>query len=156
MAWCQLLKEDTSVLPFLEGSILRMLEEYPSSHNGLSRTQNDILEIVSNGVQQLGKVFVEQQKREERVFLGDIVFADIITELMSQKMPLLRVEDSERCELPFSPDKTVMLTNLARDVLHAQMSWLSEHSIDKWLGGVHLSVNNMWLWNSDRNKIERG
>ena len=28
--------------------------------------------------------------------------------------------------------------------------------IDKWLGGVYLSGQNIWLWNSETQKVERG
>jgi len=35
--WCALLKMDTTALPFLEGAVIRLLEEYPSCANGLSR-----------------------------------------------------------------------------------------------------------------------
>ncbi|MEE9397714.1 MAG: hypothetical protein V3V31_11950 [Methylococcales bacterium] len=36
--WFGLLNTDTSALPFLEGAIVRLLEEYPNCSNGLSRT----------------------------------------------------------------------------------------------------------------------
>ena len=54
-AWVSLLHQDISVLPFLEGAVLRMLEEYPSTFNGLSRTQNDILQILSGAEEELVK-----------------------------------------------------------------------------------------------------
>lgn len=36
--WHDLLNTDTSALPFLNGVIIRLLEDYPNSSNGLSRT----------------------------------------------------------------------------------------------------------------------
>lgn len=154
--WAKLLHKNTKVLPFLHGTIHRMLEEYPSESNGLSRTQNDILDIVSNGEYRLGRIFAEQQKREKRVFLGDTVFIDIVNEMMVVNFPLLISNLGDRVELPFSQDQQMSITQKGLDVLSGKVHWLEIHTVDKWLGGVHLSKKNVWLWNSETKEIERG
>jgi len=156
LPWCELLNEDTSALPFLEGAVLRMLEEYPFSGNGLSRIQNDILDIVAQGEERAGKIFVAQQEREERVFLGDVVFLDNINEMMDKDAMLLTSEQGDRIEPPLSPEKKVQITVYGLEVLNGEKQWLEKHQIDKWLGGVHLSKENMWIWNSECNEMKRG
>ena len=155
LPWYELLKQDTSALPFLYGAIERMLEEYPSAVNGLSRTQNDVLDIIFKGETHLGKIFGEQQKREERVFLGDVVFLDIVREMMDVNSPLIIPTLENRIELPFSVDTKVTMTQKGLNVLAGTEHWLETHTIDKWLGGVHLSKKNVWLWNSETQEIKR-
>jgi hypothetical protein len=154
--WSELLREDISVLPFLEGTVLRMLEEYPSTLNGLSRIQQDILEIVSQGEEMLGKIFVAQQEREERVFLGDTVFMDTVNEMLDPNSALLTSEYGEKLTLPFSPEKKVKITAYGLEILYGKQHWLEKHTIGKWLGGVHLNPQNIWLWNSNTKELERG
>lgn len=154
--WSALLNEDTSALPFLQGTVLRMLEEYPSSYNGLSRTQNDILDIVAQGEKSVGKIFAAQQEREERIFLGDTVFADIVNEMMSEDASLLTSQWGDRINPPFIPVKKVQITAYGLEVLSGEQQWLEKCQINKWLGGVHLTAQNVWLWNSETQKIERG
>lgn len=147
LEWYELLKEDTSALPFLRGAVLRMLEEYPSSPNGLSRIQNDILDIAVQGEERIGKIFTAQQKREERVFLGDAVFIDIINDMLNEVAPLLSIDSTE---------EKVTITKLGLEVLMSKRHWLEDHTVNKWIGGVHLSRDNIWLWNAESQKIERG
>ena len=156
LPWCELLKHNTSSLPFLHGAVERMLEEYPSTGNGLSRTQNDILDIISKGEEHLGKIFGKQQKCEERVFLGDTVFLDNINEMMDKDATLLTSEQGDRIEPPFSPEKQVQITAYGLEVLNGEKQWFEKYQIDKWLGGVYLSKENIWFWNSELKEIERG
>jgi hypothetical protein len=154
--WSELLGEDISVLPFLEGTVLRMLEEYPSVQNGLSRIQQDILEIVLQGEEMLREIFVAQQEREERVFLGDTVFMDTVNEMLDPNSALLTSEYGEKLTLPFSPEKKVKITAYGLEILYGKQHWLEKHKIEKWIGGVHLSSQNIWLWNSNTKELERG
>jgi hypothetical protein len=55
--WAGLLQTDTSVLPFLQGAVLRQLEEYPDCSTGLSRTARQALQIILDGEQRPGRVF---------------------------------------------------------------------------------------------------
>ena len=156
LLWQALLKEDTSALPFLEGIVLRMLEEYPFAVNGLSRTQNDILEIVSQGEEKLGKIFMAQQENEARIFLGDTIFLDNINEMLEVNAALLTSEQGHNISLPFRPEKRIKITNYGLEVLRGDKHWLDRHHVEKWLGGVHLTPQNIWLWNRKTEKMERG
>ena len=76
--WVALLQMDTTKLPFLEGAILRLLEEYPNCSNGLSRTAQQALKIISQGEKRAGRVFGAFQDSEERKFMGDSSFWEIL------------------------------------------------------------------------------
>ena len=81
--WQQLLSEDTSILPFLSGAILRLLEEYPDYKNGLSRTAKTALHIISKGEKNPWKIFEYYQNTEERRFMGDASFWIILHQLLN-------------------------------------------------------------------------
>jgi hypothetical protein len=74
----ELLRRDTSALPFLHGALRRHLEEFPSARNGLSRTEETALRIASErGPMDWRKLFAATQAEEERPFLGDSSFVRI-------------------------------------------------------------------------------
>ncbi len=89
--WLNLLNKDTSALPFLNGAILRLLEEYPSCKNGLSRTAQIALEIISKGEKRPGRIFGKYQNTEERRFMGDSSFWSILQQLLRIQSPIVTV-----------------------------------------------------------------
>lgn len=44
-----LIKEDTVALPFLKASLKRHLQQFPSSDNGLARTEKHLMEAAAAG-----------------------------------------------------------------------------------------------------------
>ena len=148
--WANLLTVDTSSLPFLESTVWRFLKEYPSCKNALSKIEQDILEIVDAGEHRTGRIFGEQQKREEAIFLADTVFVDIINGLMNENAPLLKSNSGKNILLPFSPEQEVSLTNEGKEVMFGKKQWLAKNSFDKWLGGVHLTKENYWCWDGKK------
>lgn len=144
--WQALLKAGTSVLPFLEGEILRMLEEYPSKKNGLSRTAQKVLEIVAKGVEkQPGKIFGLYAKTEERIFLGDTIFWEILAQMLESNPPLLTLKDDMPL-LPICPEQVMKITDVGREVLSGKKCWTEIHRPNHWIGGVHLTADNIWFW----------
>lgn len=146
--WNALLKEDTSALPFLKGAIVRVLEEYPSQTNGLSRTEQQALTIISEGEHRPGRVFGHNQQLEERIFMGDSGFWTILYEFLESEPPLLKLPEGKELTLPTSPDQELTITPEGKEVLSGKRNWLEINPPDKWIGGVHLSQDNIWCWDS--------
>lgn len=151
--WCALLELDTTLLPFLEGAVIRMLEEYPSCSNGLSRTAQKALEIVLRGEKRPGKIFGCYQESEERRFLGDSSFWSILDDFLASSPPLLKLPEGKELTLPTSPDQELSITQTGKDVLSGKMSWLDIIKLDRWIGGVHLTSDNIWCWDSDSGSL---
>lgn len=146
-AWFGLLNTDTSVLPFLEGAIVRVLEEYPDHLNGLSRTAKQALRIVSAGEKKPGKVFGRYQETEDRVFMGDASFWLILDGLLQSNPPLLNLLGGSSLTLPITPGQELSITPVGLDVLAGKRNWLDTTRLDRWIGGVHLeSDKNIWCW----------
>lgn len=88
-----LLAGDTSALPFLAATLLRYLEQFPAVGSGLSRIECQILQAVAKGVQQPIPLFLEDQRQEARVFMGDTVFWSYVEDLCAEPFPLLALDD---------------------------------------------------------------
>ena len=153
--WHQLLNEDTSVLPYLNGAVVRVLEEYPHCSNGLSRTAQQALEIVQKGDNLASKVFGLNQKAEERVFLGDSSFWCILQELLDSKPALLKLPENIQLTIPTAKDQKLTITPAGLEVLSGQQNWLAIANPDRWIGGVHIEKGNLWCWNPESCSISK-
>ncbi len=153
--WCELLNIDTSALPFLEGTVVRLLEEYPSCTNGLSRTAEQALKVISKGEKRPGRVFGGSQELEERVFLGDSSFWVVLNELLVSNPPLIVLPDGNELTLPTCKDQELSITTAGLGVLDGKLNWLEVSNIDRWIGGVHLNSTHVWCWDSSSKSITK-
>jgi len=151
--WLALLGDDLFSLPFLKSTVLRLLEEYPSSYNGLSRTETQALTIINNSTHNPGKVFAENQAMEGRVYMGDSSFWIILNQLLSAKPPLLSLTGATQLNLPITKEHCLSITKLGKEVLLGKSHYSNYSIIDYWLGGVHLSKDNYWCWDSTTSTI---
>jgi len=136
LSWFALLNEETSSLPFLKNSVQRLLEEYPNTMNGLSRTEHQALLTISKGEKrQKQDIFLESQKQEQHPFIADIIFWKILDEFEKYQLITIKKNDD------------IYITNLGKDVLIGKKNWITIKPIEHWIGGVHLSADNLWCWN---------
>ena len=151
--WQGVLEKDTSVLPFLEGAVLRLLEEYPSKRNGLSRTASEALKIIAKEQEcRPGRVFGLYIETEERKFHGDSSFWNILETMLESNPPLLTLNMPLR---PINPEQCLKMTELGREVLEGKKNFLDYSTIDFWIGGVHITKNTLWCWDG-KEIINRG
>lgn len=130
--------EDAIGLPYLRTALQRLCEEYPSTRDGLSRSQRQALYAIAAGSAGTDELFTRSQAREEASFLSKRAFAMMLDELRT--MPGALFEND---------GKAIALTVLGRRVLAGDADWLEEHSIDRWIGGVHLVPDNLSRWDED-------
>ena len=142
VAWSKLLYDDTSSLPFLRDAVLRMLEEYPNTINGLSKTAHQALLIIANGIHKPYEIFEAYQQQEKRRFMRDAIFFNILKDLLSHNV-LSSSHNGEYLEITAIGDR----------VLKAEQNWLNLIDVDFWLGGVHLTSQNIWCWDIAKQKI---
>ncbi|MEW6271409.1 MAG: DUF1835 domain-containing protein [Thermodesulfobacteriota bacterium] len=155
-----LLDEDTSALPFLAAALRRHLEQLPSLHNGLSRSEEQALRAIASGATRLRDAFVEAQRPEEARFLGDASFA-LYLERLSAGAPLVLLADGGRVVAPRSPgahpsfwDATAALTDAGRAALAGARDRVRADGVDRWLGGVHLEGREVrWRWDADTRRL---
>jgi hypothetical protein len=143
---------DTSPLPYLEGALLRHLEEFPEVADGLSRSERQILRALDSGAAAFEEVFRATQGMEERIYMGDSSFHRILRELATSPRPLVRLDP------PGASGSLrvlrISLTPTGREVLAGQDDWVRIRGIDRWLGGVHLQgPEAAWRWDAAAGRL---
>jgi hypothetical protein len=140
--------EGAPVLPFLGDALLRFLAEYPSAANGLSRTEQLALQVLLAGPSPAGALFAATQSEEERPFMGDSTFFDILQRLAMARVPLVSIDPGAGD--PAFRSRVVTITGAGRDVLAGRADHVRLNGIDVWRGGVHLTGpdGSPWRWDA--------
>ncbi|MCJ7754845.1 MAG: hypothetical protein MUP13_09790, partial [Thermoanaerobaculales bacterium] len=135
-------------LPHLAGTLTRLLEEYPGTTDGLSRSERQMLQSLADGPLTLPMLFrAAHLEREEAEFLGDLVFDWQVARLADATVPPLRFRDPERKELE--------LTLAGGDALAGRFDHVEVNSVDRWIGGVHVEGRSVrWRWSLERARLE--
>ena len=135
-SWSKLLKKSTSILPFLQPTIVRMLEEFPSTKTGLSRTEYQALLVISNGIDNAQDIFEESQNLEKRKFMGNIIFWKILNNF--ENYNIIERDINNR----------LTITSLGRELLNGKRFWFDIMPLDRYIGGCHLTLENLWCWDN--------
>lgn len=155
-----LLSAKTSALPYLAVAFTRHLEEFPATTNGLSRSEREALTAVVEGHTTPVAAFMEAARRQESMFLGDIVFYSYLERLSGKKNPLVTWKDGSAVVSPTAENsrefvkRKLKVTPLGRDVLAGKKDWQSINTQSRWLGGVEIRPGAKgWRWDPDARDI---
>jgi hypothetical protein len=144
----ELLRADTSALPFLAGALRRHLEEFPSAENGLSRSEQRVMAQAIGGPVDLRTAWPRAVDGERWFYLTDSGFVDRTEALANSSPALVTLRPRREDERSF-PAGELELTESGRDVLAGAADRLRLCGIDRWLGGVHLNGRGpSWRWNA--------
>ena len=151
----ELIRGDTSPLPFLGAALLRHLQQFPWVAGGLSRSERQVLEVVAAGVRRLDQLFQGTQDLEDAPFLGDSVLWLYLADLASGPRPLLRATDGAPIGDPSAQaerERQLQLTDDGRAALRREADWITlRGGVDRWLGGVHLEgPQAAWRWDGEK------
>jgi hypothetical protein len=142
----QLRRNGTSSLPYLGPAIGRLLQEYPWTSDGLSRSERRLLELAKDNGIALSAAFPRMHEGERAYYITDGSVADLAETLSLASPPLLTLDvpgDTSRDGLVGS----IALTDSGRAVLAGQLDRVSACGIDRWVGGVHLQGRDgLWRW----------
>jgi hypothetical protein len=147
-------------LSFLAAALRRHLEEFPSAKNGLSRTEHQALSILlRKGPLQARQLFALVAQTENPVFMGDLSFFRILSELASAATPLIQTlqrgeSASGHTTAKLDATSTVMLSEAGLRVVQGAEDRVRLNGIDRWLGGVHLQgAESAWRWNRNSDSL---
>ncbi len=119
---------ESTALPFMREAMVRLLEELPSTHNGLSRSEQNIMQALSAGPQTVAKLFeLAHANVEERKFLGDTVFEMQLERLAVGFYPLVAFEDMQ-----------VRRTAHGDTVFRNEVDWIEIAAEERWIGGLQI------------------
>jgi hypothetical protein len=142
------LQRDTSALPFLARALRRHLEEFPSDTNGLSRSEQRLMEQALDGPADLRVAFPRMHHGERGYYITDMSFVDRV-EALAGAAPAHVTLRAGRDRLNAVPRGEFELTPAGRDVLSGGTDRLRLCGIDRWIGGVHLDGRGpAWRWSS--------
>lgn len=136
----ELRHSETSAMPYLARAFERFLEDYPSTRDGLSRTERRLLHVADEGAP-LSRAFRRMHEGEDAYYIGDGSFMSVIEELSATVPPLVRVAD-----------RTLGLTTEGRAALAGQRDRVA-YGLDRWMGGVHLKTGETEIWRWDGEKV---
>jgi hypothetical protein len=131
-------------MPFLAAALVRFLEEYPGTSDGLSRTERQILQAVAAGKRKKADIYVESRKQE------DVPWGD-----SSVYLRLAWLTAGPNPALVEAPKNEFMITAVGSQLLSGKADWIKlQGGIDRWLGGVHLAGENAkWRWDNDKKTL---
>ena len=139
----QLAEHSTPALPALAPALLRHLEEFPWTSDGLGLTQRLALDAVAAGAETVGEAFAAVQALDPAPFLGDAMFAYLLRGLARTAVPALSVVKDR-----------IALADAGRAVLAGEADWVRLNGIDLWRGGVHLNgAEAAWRWDVETTTI---
>ena len=126
-------------LPFLAPALRRLCEEYPSTRDGLARTERQVLRAVAAGARQPEAICQRSWRDEECPWGDSSVYLRLEALAAAAAPPLSRGADGYE------------LTPLGERLLAGVADWVRESGgVDRWVGGVHLQGTSVrWRWNED-------
>jgi hypothetical protein len=148
-------RSDTSALPFLTAALERFLQEYPSTRDGLSRTERRLLQVAEAAPVSLRSAFPRMHDDEQVYYVTDLSLIGLAQTLSTTSPALLAVDDDAAGNGSWLRG-TVRLTDAGREVLAGTRDRVA-CGLDRWLGGVHLrSGADIWRWDEERRQPTRG
>jgi Domain of unknown function (DUF1835) len=142
---------DRLSLPFLPAALGRLVAELPHMRSGLSLTEERILSVLADGPRNPGLLFNATQDQEQARFLGDASFFRRLDGLAFCPIPLVDGLPfrSRRCtqgaaDYRAFTQSTITLTEAGRAALTGAFDHARQNGIDRWLGGTHLTPQNLW------------
>lgn len=142
-----LLRSDTSALPFLAGALARHLEEFPSERDGLSRSERQLMSLAISGAADLQALLSRMHDGEHWYYATDTMLLDRARALASTSPALLTLSGGGGG----GSSATITLTADGRDVLRGAADRVRLCGIDRWLGGVHLRGGGpLWRWSAGK------
>jgi hypothetical protein len=158
-----LLHESTSVLPYLGRALMRHLEEFPSTVNGLSRSEREALTAIKDGHNTPVAAFLEVAKQQESIFLGDIIFYSYLERLSGKGNALVTLKGGGAVIAPKNSvsrgfvESELTLTPLGRDVVAGKKDWQTINKKSRWLGGVEIAPGaGGWRWDPTERRLISG
>jgi hypothetical protein len=153
-----LLQTDLSSMPYLSSALARLLQQYPSGRNGLSRLELETVVSVAAGNNRLGPLFAAVSDQEEVPFFGDTSLWAVVNDLAQKPEPALKIDGPGLLPVwePLAISRwSVATTPFAAKLLDGTANWIAANGIDRWVGGVHLQKTNLWYYDTAAAKLFR-
>lgn len=137
-----------SEFPFLREGLALHAARFPSTRNGLGIIEQRILEFIADGAADFPTLFSRFWSSQPRFGLGDTEVLRHVHLLAGRQFPLITLTEGSEKRAIFS------MTPSGERVLAGEDD-IAINGIDDWLGGAHLTKEELWRWDSGKNAIIR-
>jgi hypothetical protein len=139
-------RRNSPALPFLAAALRRFLEEYPSTGDGLSRTERQVLAAAAAGKRKKTEIYSESRKREDVPWGDGSVYLRAEWLASGANPALAKLNKDEYA-----------ITTAGQQLVEGKADWIAlQGGIDRWLGGVHLTGKQpQWRWDGQTKTLVR-
>lgn len=137
-------------LPFLRDGMRLHASRFPSVRNGLGSVENRLLTLIASGVNDFATLFPLFDEKPPRFGFGDSQVLYVLRYLASRPVPVITMAEAH--EVP--PKATFAITPAGQNVLAGKVDDTTVNDPDFWLGGVHLTKENLWRWDEARGEFQ--
>ena len=147
-------RSDTTALPYLAPALGRFLQEYPSTIDGLSRSERRLLRLAEKGPIDVVAAFPRMHDDEDVYYVTDESLANLVAALSRTSPPLISFAPGAHADTRLLRG-TISLTEAGREVLAGRRDRVA-CGLDRWLGGVHLQTGATgWRWDDEHERVTR-
>jgi hypothetical protein len=146
----ELLAADLAEFPFLREGLLLHASRFPSTRNGLGELENRALLLIATGSTDFATLFGRLDAEHPRFGFGDVEVLRDLRAIGWCAVPLLTITESQ----DHAPPKTLFATTpAAMNVIDGSVDNVTINDPDCWLGGVHLTKENLWRWDDAQRQV---
>ena len=144
---------DRADFPFLRDGLRLHASRFPSLRNGLGSIENKLLGLIAPGAIDFATLFPLVDPEPPRFGFGDGEVMRILWRLANRPVPLITITEAEEGAVP--PKALFNLTPAAANVINGVVDDVAINEPDHWLGGAHLTRENLWRWDETRKLLVR-
>ena len=133
-------------LPIMAPALRRHLRELPALENGLSLTEQILLQTLSERSMVLGRVMWEMiQWREPLPWMTDLGLLHVVNDMLKASEPVIVRTPPEPGQRWFA--QRLAVTDLGLSVLRGARDWHSLNPPPRWVGGTRIAPGRPgWRW----------
>lgn len=139
-AW---LDRDARDFPFLREGFTLHASRFPSQQNGLGRVEAHALELMAAGMGDFSTLFDQISLRAPRLGFGDTQVFQLLRSLTTLGVPLATM-------IGELPKAMFTITPAGEKILSGEVDNMAVNDPDLWLGGAHLTKEDVWRWDGMR------
>ncbi len=134
-----LISRDASDFPFLRQGLTLHASRFPSTQNGLGAIEQRILSLLSAAPLEFGALFPQVDGDPPRFGFGDGYVKSTLQALAGRAVPLVTISGQ-------APKELYTITPAGLNVFAGEVDDCVVNEPDQWLGGVHVTKENLWRW----------
>jgi hypothetical protein len=143
--------QDWNDFAFLRDGMTLHAMRFPSTRDGLGEVERRAMAGIEAGASDFGSLFARFDANPPRYGLGDGEFLRHLRRLASCAVPMITITESGDTTPP--PKALFGITPAGRKVLAGEADFIELNNADTWLGGAHLTNEQMWRWDRDAREV---